>query len=394
MILLATLLLLQTASNPLVVTGYDHFYNIEFPQAIAAFQQAATEDPANPQLQNHLAQAVLFSMMFRAGALETEMVTGGNAFARQPGMEPTPAEQKLFDEAIAESIRLSKAALEKDPNDTAALYAQGAALSFRGTYNYLVRKAWLDALRDSTAARKLHNRVAELDPANIDAMLMQGAHDYMVGSLPATTRALVILLGFHGDREGGIRTLQLVAEKGTDNKVDAEILLGIIARRERRPQDAIPICLSLHERYPRNWLILFELSQMYADLGDKEKALQALTRVEELKLDGSPGFGTLSLERIEYARGNLLFWYDETDAAIRHLRRATANAQFLDPNSAASAWLRLGQCLDLKGLRDDARAAYRTAVRDWPHSDEARSARRYLSRPFTQKEKTSISGAK
>ncbi len=391
MILLATLLLLQTASAPLVVTGYDHFYNIEYPQAIAAFQQAVAEDPSNPLLHNHLAQAVLFSMMFRAGALETEMVTGGNAFVRRPGMEPTPAEQKLFEDSINESIRLSKAALEKDPNDTTALYAHGAAIGFRGTYNYLVRKAWLDALRDTTAARKLHNRVVELDPANIDAMMMQGVHDYVVGSLPATTRALIIILGFHGDREGGIRTLRLVAEKGKDNKVDAEILLGVIARRERRPQDAIPICLSLQERYPRNWLILFELSQMYADLGDKDKALQALAPVEEIKLAGSPGFHTLSLERIEYARGNLLFWYDEPDSAIRHLRRATTNVNLLDPNSAASAWLRLGQCLDLKDRRDEARAAYRAVVRDWPNSDEAKSARRYLSRPFTQKEKTSIS---
>ena len=157
-------------------------------------------------------------------------------------------------------------------------------------------------------------------------------------------------------------------------------------RRERRPQDAIPLCLSLHQRYPRNWLVLFELSQMYADLGDKDKALQALDRVEELKLAASPGFGTLSLERIEYARGNLLFWYDEPDAAIRHLRRATANANLLDPNSAASAWLRLGQCLDLKDRRAEARAAYRAAIRDWPNSDEAKSARRYLTRPFTKKE--------
>lgn len=391
MILLATLLVLQTASSPLVVTGYDHFYNVEYPQAIADFQKAVDDEPTNPLLHNHLAQAVLFSMMFRAGALETEMVTGGNAFARQPGMEPTPAERKLFEASINESIRLSKAALEKDPNDTVALYAQGAAIGFRGTYNYLVRKAWLDALRDTTAARKLHNRVAELEPGQIDALMMQGVHDYVIGSLPAATRALVTILGYHGDREGGIRTLQLVAEKGSDNKVDAEILLGIIARRERRPQDAIPICLSLHERYPRNWLVLFELSQMYADLGDKEKALQVLDRVETLKLQGSPGFGTLSMERIEYARGNLLFWYNEPDAAIRHLRRATSNANLLDPNSAASAWLRLGQCLDLMNHRQEARSAYRATVRDWSNSDEAKSARHYLSHPFTPKEKTSIS---
>lgn len=131
---------------------------------------------------------------------------------------------------------------------------------------------------------------------------------------------------------------------------------------------------------------------MYADLGDKDNAWSALDRVEELKKSNAPGFQPLPVERIEFARGNLLFWYDDPDAAIVHLRKATRRAQALDPNSGVTAWLRLGQCLDLKGRRAEARAAYRSAIQYWPASDEAKSARKYLDKVFTTNEKRAMSG--
>lgn len=388
---LPALLLLAAAVDPLVQSGYDHFYNLEYPQALADFRKALEAAPRDPARHNHVAQCILFQVMFRAGALETEMVTGGNPFIRRPKMEPTAEEERVFHHAIGESLRLTNEALARNPNDVAALYAQGVAIGLRGTYRYLVRKAWLDALRDVTTARKLHNRVVELEPGNIDARMMQGVHDYIVGSLPWGYRLLGFLAGFHGDRQAGIRTVRLVAEKGDLNKVDAQILLGVVARRERRPQDAIPLCEGLLKRFPRNFLLLFELSQMYADLGDKPNALKALDRVEELKKTGAPGFRNLPVERIEFARGNLLFWYDEPDAAIIHLRNATSRAQVLDPNSGVTAWLRLGQCLDLKGRRGEARAAYLEAIHYSPSSEEAKTARKYLSKVFDAKEKRAIS---
>lgn len=387
--LLAALLLAQY-EDPVIERGFDHFYNLEYPQAIASFQKAIAAKPSDPHRHNHLAQAVLFQMMFRAGALETELVTGGNPFLRRARMEPTGEEQKQFAASIGEALRLTAAALQKDPKDTDAMYARGVALGFRGTYNFLVRRAWMDALRDITDARKLHNRVAELEPSNIDALMLQGVHDYIVGSLPWYYRTLGFLVGFRGDRDRGVRTVRLVAEKGNLNRVDAKILLGVVARRERRPQDAVPIILELLEKYPRNFLLRFELSQMYADLGRKDDALAALDRIEELKRGGAPGFVHLPFERIECARGNLLFWYDEPEAAIEHLKRATAGAARLDLNSAVTSWLRLGQCLDLLGKRGEALEAYRAAVRTAPSAYEAKLARRWQNRRFDAAEKQAL----
>jgi tetratricopeptide (TPR) repeat protein len=369
--------------NPLVQKGFDHFYNIEYAEAAADFQRAIQGSPADANLYNHLAETMLFSMMYRCGALESEMVTGGNPFMRQPKMEPSPEEQRLFRSSIQKTLDLTEHTLAAKPNDVDALYARGVAIGFEGTYDYLVRKAWLDSLREVTAARKLHNRVSELDPTRIDARMMQGFHDYVVGSLPLVYRMLGFLAGFHGDREEGIRTLKLVAAQGYYNKVDAQILLGAICRRERRPWEVVPTLEELRQRYPRNFLVLFELSQVYADMGDKNKALAPLDQVERLKQSGAPGFRALPEERIEFARGNLLFWYSDFDAAIATLERATAHAEVLDPNSGPSAWLRLGQCYDIRGRRDAALRAYRKAIDFTPDGDPAKEARRYIDTPFT-----------
>jgi tetratricopeptide (TPR) repeat protein len=98
----------------------------------------------------------------------------------------------------------------------------------------------------------------------------------------------------------------------------------------------------------------------------------------------------LPIERIEFARGNLLFWYEDFDAAIRMLEQATARAEALDPNSGPAAWLRLGQCYDIRGRRREALRAYAQAVAFTPASDPARDARKYLSSPFTLAQKHEI----
>jgi predicted Zn-dependent protease len=64
-----------------------------------------------------------------------------------------------------------------------------------------------------------------------------------------------------------------LADLEPDNvDVDAEIVLAAIYRRGHRAQDAIPLLEDLIQRLPRNFLPRFEIAQMYSDLGDKTAA--------------------------------------------------------------------------------------------------------------------------
>jgi tetratricopeptide (TPR) repeat protein len=279
-------------------------------------------------------------------------------------------------------MALSKARLSQDPKDTKALYTLGVAYGLRANYNFLVRKAWMDSLRDATAARKLHNQVTDLDPSMVDARLVQGVHDYVVGSLPWHIRLVGFLAGFRGDKQRGIETLEQVAATGDQNRVDAEVLLCAIYRRERLPQKAVPLLDSLTRRFPRNYILRFEAAQMYSDLGDGTRALEEVQKIEDLKTSGQPGYAALPPEKIYFARGTIQFWYREFDDALANLSRVASAAGRLDLNTGTYAWLRVGQIYDLKGRRPEAVEAYRHTVRLAPESDAAKLARQYISSPY------------
>lgn len=386
MFLLAPLLLLiASAPQAPLSKGLEHFYNLEYEEAIAEFRKEIASQPKEADGYNHLAMAILYREMFRTGALETELVSGGNPFLRRPKMNPSPEQEREFFSSIQKAMEISQSRMQKNPRDAHAAYTLGVAHGLRANYNFLVRKAYIDSLRDATAARRLHNKVTELEPDNYDARLVQGLHDYVVGSLPWHLRTLGFLVGFRGDKARGIQTLEEVSRKGRLNAVDAEVLLCAIYRREREPDKAVPLLQSLIQRFPRNFLLRLELAQMYSDSGDKTRALGVLDEMERLKAAGAPGYTRVPLEKILFLRGVIQFWYNDLEQAVANLQRVTARAAELDLNTGSFAWLRLGQAYDLKGDRALAIRAYEAAAKLAPGSDAAKQARAYLSTPYQRR---------
>jgi len=366
------------AQDPLSAPGFEHFYNLDYTEALAAFRAEAAEHPDSPDAHNHIAQTILYREMFRSGALESELVSGSNPFLRREGLNPSKADEQAFQDSIQRAMTLTDARLKANPNDVPALYAQGVSYGLEANYHFLVRKAYVDALRDATASRKAHVRVTELDPNFTDARLVQGIYDYVLGSLSRAWRTLGFFAGFHGDRERGIETVKLVARNGRFNRVDAEILLCAAYRRERRPKEAVPLLTGLIQRFPRNFLLRLELVQMYGDLGEKEKALAVIREVDRLKREHTPGYDRLAEEKLRYTRGNLLFWYNDLDGALTELKAVTANLSAVDLNTGVYAWLRIGQIYDLKKNREEAKKAYLQTVVVAPNSDASMDAQNYL----------------
>jgi tetratricopeptide (TPR) repeat protein len=371
--------------DPLKDPGFVHFYNNEYDQAIAVFEHELQQYPHDAELYNHLAQSILYREMFRDGALESQLVSGSNPFLRRRPMEINPSDKARFNDCLAKAMQLTGDALARNPRDVEALYAQGVAHGLRANYLFLVQKAWLDSLHEVTAARKADEQAVEIDHNFSDARLILGINEYIVGCLPWGWRVFASLTGFHGDREGGIRQLQLVAQTGVLNRYDAQALLAAIYRRERQPQRAVPLLEGLAQKFPRNYLFRFEQVEMYSDLGRKQEALSVLSEIEDLRRSGSHGYATLPAEKVAYLRANLLFWYGDLDPALADLKRVTQKANELDLNTAVMAWLRLGQVYDLEGKRQDAVEAYRQTVKTAPKSEAALEAKGYISSPYRRK---------
>ncbi len=379
---LAALAMPLAGADSLVNQAYDHFYNLEFDEAIALFQRDLALHPDSAELHNHVAQSIVFREMYRDGALESELVSGNNSFLRRPRLNPTPETEKWFLDEIATAVRLSEARLAANPKDAAAMYAEGIAYGLRSDYYWVVKKAWRDSLKDATAARRLHNRVSELQPENVDARLVQGLHDYIVGSLPLTFRMLGFLVGIRGDKEKGLRTVEDVMRRGTDNRIDSQVMLCALYRRENQPRKAIPLVQDLIQRYPRNYLLRLELAEMYSMAGDGAAGLAAMREVAALKGRNAPGYDRLSWERIYYQEGTIQFWYRDLGAALENLQKAAAATEQLDLNTGALVWLRMGQIYDLTNRRAQALDAYRRSIAFAPEAEAAQESRKYLGAPY------------
>lgn len=365
-----------------VKSGYDHFYNLEYERCIADFEKAIAQNPNDPELHNHLAQAIVFQEMFRDGALESELVSGTNSFLRRPRLNPSPETERRFLGELGKAMDLANARLKANPDDTKAMYALGISYGLRSNYYWVVKKSWRDSLRDATSARRLHNRIGELEPDNVDARLVQGLHDYIVGSLPWHYRMLGFLVGIRGDKEQGIRTVQYVAQHGNDNRIDAEIFLCALYRRENQPRRAIPLVQDLIQRFPRNFLLRLELSQMYSMANDKQHALEAVREVAALKERHAPGYDRVPWEKVYFQEGTIQFWYNDLDQALDNMKKVAAASADVDLNTGVYAYLRIGQIYDMTHRRALALEAYKKAIAYAPAAEAAQESKRYLSTPY------------
>ena len=96
LLLFATALGAGVEQDQLIKDGNEAFYNLDYDQSLADYEQALAGDPANPILHNHVAHALLYRELFRDGALESELVSGNNSFIRRPKLEPPAAVEKIL----------------------------------------------------------------------------------------------------------------------------------------------------------------------------------------------------------------------------------------------------------------------------------------------------------
>src|ERR1700724_1590762 len=164
--------------------------------------------------------------LYETGAMNTGDYTNDSFIGRTP--RPTKPEVK---ERIKQLVRraedLEEQQLKANPKDADMLYCRGVTRAQFSVYTGLVERAWFSALRNAVGARHDHERVLELNPNYVDAKLVVGAHNYVVGSLPWSVKAAVAIVGLSGTKEKGLQYLHQVADSAGENSVDAKGWLGL-----------------------------------------------------------------------------------------------------------------------------------------------------------------------
>jgi tetratricopeptide (TPR) repeat protein len=259
--------------------GHDHFYNLEYDEAINAFAKVIKRNPADPISYNDLARAELCRELCRLSLFDVGKLGSDNRFLRDRPVLADPTVKARFLDTLDRGQHEAENILAHDRRNETALYSLCTAYALRSTYDFMLDKVWLSALRHGSQARGYCDELRKINPAFIDAYLVLGVFEYATGSLPSPVKRFVAIGGLHGSKNKGIEYISRVAQQGKYDRDAARALLIVLWRKEKRPQQATQVLEGLITDYPRNYLFGLELSRVYTDAGQPEQALTVLKRL-------------------------------------------------------------------------------------------------------------------
>ncbi len=365
--------------DPLNAAAFDHFYDMDYDASVQEFTLIQKRHPDDPDAVNHLLTVVLFRELYRIGALSSgEYANDSFVDMKHQPADPHTCEQ--IKSLVGKALAIEEKRIAANPKDAAAFYSRGVTRAEFATYTALIEHAWFSALRNAVGARHDHERVLELDPHNVDAKLIVGAHNYVVGSLPWGVKAASAIVGLGGNKETGLEYLRAAAAANSETSVDARILLAVFLRRERRFDEALQFIRSIEPQYPHNVLFPLEDGNLLREKGQRGEAEAIYRRVWQ---DGRNGkYSGLHYEISAVALGDLLRSeknYDGAAAAYDLM----IQVQKPDPELAQKAAIGAGEMYDLLRKRDLAVQRYQTAVGVDSGSPLAETARKRMKEPYS-----------
>src|SRR5208337_1157326 len=148
--------------------------------------------------------------------------------------------------------------LGKNPNDVDALYARGWARALKCTYLSMVERSFGGGLRLAMKAKDDHVRVLQLDPDYVDAKLVAGVYEYVVGALPLPFKFLIGFAGITGSKSRGLEMLNDAGNRGVSTSIEARTVIALFLRREAKYKEAVQVVRNLKGQYPHDFLFCLE----------------------------------------------------------------------------------------------------------------------------------------
>jgi tetratricopeptide (TPR) repeat protein len=370
----------SSAHDPLAEVAFTHFYNMEYDRSVAEFEKFLDRHPNDPAAANHLLSVVLMRELYRMGAMNSGEYSN-DSFIGQAHRQADPKVKERIKQLVDRAQGLEEQQLKANPKNVDALYARGVTRAQFALYTALVERAWFSALRNAVGARKDHERVLELDPNYVDAKLVVGTHNYVLGSLPWSVKVAVALVGLSGTKEKGLEYLHEVAASSGENSVDAKVVLALFLRREHRYDEARGFMHELAARYPGNYLFPLEEANLLRSSGHQEEAAAAYRTVLQKGREGK--YGSLHYEIAAWGLGELLRSQKDFSAAASAYEQVAQVAD-PDPETLQKANLAAGEMYDLLQKRDLAMKKYEAVLAENGSTPPAEAARKHIREAYRE----------
>src|ERR1700722_4324335 len=370
----------SSALDPLGGSAFDHFYNMDYDRSVQEFEKVLARHPNDPAAVNHLLTTVLMRELYRMGAMNSGEYAN-DSFIGDAHRSADPEVKERIKHLVDRAEGLEDQELKANPNDVDALYARGVTRAQFSIYTALVERAWFSALRNAVGARHDHERVLELNPNYVDAKLVVGAHNYVVGSLPWSVKAAVAIVGLSGTKEKGLQYLQQVADSAGENSVDAKVVLALFLRREHRYDEARALMHDLAGRYPRDYLFPLEEANLFRSAGRAQEAAAGYRKVWQNGREGK--YGSLHYEVSAWTLGELpRSQKDFSGAAAAY--ELVSQAPNPDAETLQKANLAAGEMYDVLQQRELAVKKYQTVLAESDSTPLAEQARKHIKQAYRE----------
>jgi tetratricopeptide (TPR) repeat protein len=366
--------------DPLVREAYQHFYNLDYPGAVERFERFHAAHPGDPQPTTLLLEAVVFQELYRLDLLDTTFYANDGFLT---GRHATAEDPKIRDHILAladEAIHEADWRIGRNPNDIDALYARGWARALKCTYIAMVQRGYGAGFRLATKARDDEMRVLQLDPDYVDAKLVVGVYEYVVGALPLPFKFLIGFAGITGSKSRGLAMLNDDGNRGVMTRVESRTVIALFLRREAKYREAIQVVRGLKNQYPHDFLFCLEEANLRKDAGEGMDAVAAYRNV--IASSARPGyFPSAQLELAYFGLGDALRGQRHFGEAAQAYEQA-AWTRNVGPELKIRSLLAAGECRDMNGERPLAVKDYQGAIEAGPNTSRADTARKRLRNPY------------
>jgi tetratricopeptide (TPR) repeat protein len=366
--------------DPAVREAFHSFYLLDYPAAVKRFGEIHERHPGNPYATAMLLDAVIFQELYRQDLLDTTFYANDGFLTGKHLTEEDPQKRDQIFALADEAVREADVRIRNNGHDVDALFARGWARSLRCTYVAMVERGFGSGFRLATKAKDDCAKVLQIDPEYVDAKLVVGVYDYVVGALPLPFKFLIGFAGITGSKSRGMDLLRDAAGRGVGTSVEARTVIALFLRREGKYKEAIGVVQSLNQQYPRDYLFCLEEANLRKDDGQGMRAVETYQQV--IAEAAKPGyFAEARLELAYFGLGDALRGQRHyADAA--HAYEEAAASPGVGLELKVRTLLAAGECYDLLGERQQAIRDYQAAIAAGPNSSRADTARKRLKSPY------------
>jgi hypothetical protein len=364
--------------NDSLPPAIEHLRNLEYDAAKAQLRTCVDAHPSDLQAWNYLAIATLYDEMFERGVLESGVYGEGGDIFKPSKVAVAPSFQQELFSILDKSQQLAEERLKSDPKDKDAMYWAGVGHGTRATYHFALRKEYLSALHEATAAYNYHSDLLKLDADYVDSYLVVGVNNYVVASLPWYFKVFASMTGRHGDRAEGLRQVKRVTEQGNYAREDSKLMLAVLYQREKMYAPALSLYQEMAHSFPRNYLLQYEVSNLLGTTNDWKSAAQSYDSILAKHRAGDTGYENVPIAKVLYKSGQSYEHLQQGETALSRYLEAgalpgTGRYIYLSGFAAANLYVR-------QQRPDAACALYQQVATGMPDTEEGKASRRALKK--------------